>query len=287
MKRSRALGNAFRIGGAVLFLLFGLMAAMVLLSPAPSRVTDSDNPAAVRAQAFIEIGHRSAGILLLGGGIVVALVGLWVFRYGRRHVIDLASDSVNTASRDTVLYLRDFESDRASGFGRISMSSEEEQLTKALRGIGTAIAVGRPCEDLPPIGAPRIYYDDKEWRDRVGELIRSARLVVIRTGTGDGLHWEVHHVIRCVRPEQLLVAVANEASFQAFRNWTSSIVRWPGTDLHFKRCVATSIRGFIIFDQHWSPTCIRLKRVALFRGGVFHYREFTSALKPVFQRFAA
>ena len=76
------------------------------------------------------------------------------------------------------------------------MTTEEEQLLKALRGLGSAMAIGRPGEKLPQIGAARVYYDDNEWRDRVEKLIRSARLLVIRTGIGEGLRWEVEHVIR-------------------------------------------------------------------------------------------
>jgi hypothetical protein len=184
-------------------------------------------------------------------------------------------------SRPSVLYLRDFDSDRPSRFGRWSLSSEEEQLMKALRTIGTAVAIGRPSENLPQIGARRAYYNDNEWRERVAAMIRSARLVVIRTGTGDGLRWEVDYVMRCVHPEQLLVAVANEASLQAFRTWTSSTVRWADRDLGFRNCLASTIQGFIIFDQDWVPRCIRLKRFSLFRAGLFHWREFKSALEPV------
>ena len=71
----------------------------------------------------------------------------------------------------------------------MSSTTEEEQLLKALRGVGSAVAIGRPGENLPQIGAQRVYYDDNEWRNRVEKLIRSARLVIIRTGVGKGWRW--------------------------------------------------------------------------------------------------
>lgn len=286
MKRSQVSGIALRFGGAVLFLIggAGIFAAMLSFS-AQAPVIDANNPDALRVQGLIETGQILGVFVLLVGGAVVTLVGVLVFRYGRRHVIELASGSDYAPTRHAVLYLRDFESDRTAGFGHVSITSEEEQLMKALRQIGTTIAVGRPGEALPQIGAPRIYYNDNEWRDRVGELIRASRLVVIRTGIGDGLRWEVEQIIGSVRPEQLLVAVGDTASLRSFRTWTASVVRWTSTDVDFKRCFGASIRGFLIFDLHWSPTCIKLKRVSVLRLGLFHYREFRSALNPILQRF--
>jgi hypothetical protein len=146
----------------------------------------------------------------------VALVGFSLFRYGRRYFIEVVSGAGGSATRGTVLYLRSFESDQVSGLSRLSLTSEEEQLLKALRGRGRSLTIGRPGETLPPVGALRIYYDDDEWRDRVQELIRVASAVLIRTGTSDGLHWEVEHVIPCVRPEKLIVAVADDTSLQHF-----------------------------------------------------------------------
>jgi hypothetical protein len=75
-------------------------------------------------------------------------------------------------------------------------------------------------------------------------------------------------VIDRVRPEQLLVAVGDDASFRAFRNWTSPVIPWPTSEIVFGRCLFASITGFVFFDEHWSPTCIRLKRFNLWRQGV-------------------
>lgn len=74
----------------------------------------------------------------------------------------------------------------------------------ALRTVGKAVAIGRPSEALPHLGASRLYLGDTDWQQRVAARVRTASLGVVRTGIGDGLRWEVEHVMRAVRPEQLV-----------------------------------------------------------------------------------
>ena len=182
-----------------------------------------------------------------------------------------------------VVYLRAFESDGSSGVARLSASSDEEQLMVALRAVGKAVAIGRPSEALPHLGASRLYLSDSDWQQRVAAMIRAARLVVVRTGVGDGLRWEIEHVMRAVSPEQLLVVVGDDASFQAFRAWTSSVVSWEGADLRFKKCLGSSINGFITFDRHWKPSGIPLRRFSPLRATLLHWVEFRWALAGLFR----
>lgn len=286
MASSHSVGNALRILSLFLALAAGILlmgAGMTLVSP--PRPVESDNAAAVRAQALIRQGELVAAVLSIAVGGVLCLMAVTVFRYSRRHFIEIASDSGGPATR-LILYLRDFGSDPAAGLARLSITSEEEQLMNALGRIGKAMAVGRPGEKLPQIGASRVYFTDAEWQDRVATLIRAARLVVIRTGNGPGLQWEVQQIVNLVRPEQLLVAVSDLPSFQAFRTSTASTIQWPATDTAFPRALGASIRGFLTFDRHWVPTRLPLRRLALLRLGLFHQREFRSRLKPVIDRLA-
>jgi hypothetical protein len=100
MKRSRASGHAFRILGAVLLAIgsFGTLSSILTIFTQPTQpvVTDSDNPDAVRAKALIEEGEAMGRLVLGVGGVVMMLVGAGMFRYGRRHVIELASESLDT-----------------------------------------------------------------------------------------------------------------------------------------------------------------------------------------------
>jgi len=90
------------------------------------------------------------------------------------------------SGRQPVVYLRSFSDDRPAA--RLNGGrTEEEHLAAVLEPVGPFVAVGRPGEPLPELGARRMYLKDAEWKDVVERLIRSAKLVVIRTGNGPGL----------------------------------------------------------------------------------------------------
>lgn len=80
-------------------------------------------------------------------------------------------------------------------FGRaavvLGMQTEEEQLAEVMDQVGPFLAVGKPGESLPEVGAARIYVGDDEWQHRVSELMSQARLVVLRAGETANLWWEV------------------------------------------------------------------------------------------------
>jgi hypothetical protein len=104
--------------------------------------------------------------------------------------------------RDPVLYLRSFvrdddeasplkESEHLFGLRR----SHEEKVVAALAQIGPVIAVGRPGEVLPPLGASRAYFEEDTWEADVRDLISRARLVVFRPGRTPGLERELRMVL--------------------------------------------------------------------------------------------
>jgi hypothetical protein len=82
-----------------------------------------------------------------------------------------------------VVYLRSFYVDQ--GFSRrprpvgrpFSVRTEEEQLAKALREIGPVVAIGKPGERLPRLGANRIYVRDEDWQEQVLSWFARAALV--------------------------------------------------------------------------------------------------------------
>jgi hypothetical protein len=48
--------------------------------------------------------------------------------------------------------------------------------------IGPFVAIGRPGERLPQLGAIRLYVADPEWQEMVTRLMSEAALVVLRAG---------------------------------------------------------------------------------------------------------
>ena len=56
--------------------------------------------------------------------------------------------------------------------------------------VGPVIAIGKPGERLPQLGAARLYVDDDHWRDTIDDLMAESALVVVRAGDTPNLWWE-------------------------------------------------------------------------------------------------
>ncbi|MEJ2455842.1 MAG: hypothetical protein P8103_17030 [Candidatus Thiodiazotropha sp.] len=202
------------------------------------------------------------------------------------------TDALND-TRAPVLYLRTFSDDAkladAPELARINplvVSTREENLVEALQGIGPVIAVGRPGESLPPLGAERIYIDDNAWQQKVIDLMQNAGLVVLMLGKGGGLWWEIEQALRRLPPQRLLF-YGEAKAFPAFLTragpWLPSEVTMPR-----HRSLSLAPNEYLLsFEPDGAARFIRLKNSALlWRGNlqkpllpVFHI-----ALRPVFER---
>jgi hypothetical protein len=120
---------------------------------------------------------------------------------------------MRNTSRRPVLYLRSFALDAQLGrpswmerfLGTIPLATAEQAIVKVLRKYGPVIAIGRPGEALPPLGAARFYVSDELWKSKVEDTARVAQLVVWATGLSEGLHWELDFLIKNVPPEKLVI----------------------------------------------------------------------------------
>jgi hypothetical protein len=119
-----------------------------------------------------------------------------------------------TDAQSSVLYLRSFAEDsvtaesRPRGLNKFlsALKTEEEQLAAAVAPVGPLVAIGRPGETLPELGALRLYVSDDQWQDVVIRWLKSARLVILRVaGNTEGLRWEISQAARLVPPERLVL----------------------------------------------------------------------------------
>src|SRR5262249_17133132 len=103
--------------------------------------------------------------------------------------------------RPSILFLRSFHADNQfpvrTGSWLTTMLGKakvplEAALTEQLLDFGPVIAIGRPGEPLPPLGASRFYAprDGEEWKRHVTEFARDSQLVVVMLGETEGLRWE-------------------------------------------------------------------------------------------------
>jgi hypothetical protein len=111
-----------------------------------------------------------------------------------------------------VFYLRSFRLDQAIGqptvlelISNFNSANPEQQLTQVLNKTGPVIAIGRPGEELPSLGAARFYVADDRWQEKVADVATVAQLVVWASGTTLGLQWEITHLIAALPPEKLVL----------------------------------------------------------------------------------
>jgi len=122
----------------------------------------------------------------------------------------LCSEVLENDPRQPVIYLRSFKDDKGAGRPmdvlRVSNMkylwhmifafynglhefmgwSEEEILAQVLTTVGPMVAIGRPGEKLPQLGAARVYVEDAVWQPKVHEFLEKAALVVLRLGKTEG-----------------------------------------------------------------------------------------------------
>jgi TM2 domain-containing membrane protein YozV len=163
--------------------------------------------------------------------IVVGRKGVMLLRTGWKYEAPSASQLLEQDPRPPVVFLRSFQDDdrillRPPGlsgrlisllFGYIMAISPEQELAMIMSCIGPVVAIGKPGEPLPELGAARLYVGDDEWRDTIGNLIRTARLVLIRAGSTQNLWWEIEQALTLLPLQRvLLVSLETDAQTDAF-----------------------------------------------------------------------
>jgi hypothetical protein len=78
---------------------------------------------------------------------------------------------------------------------RVRKQSAEEFLVSLVDPMGPVIAIGRPKEWTPPIGAARMYLGD-EWKGVVCDLMKKSQLILMFAGITPHFAWELQTVFR-------------------------------------------------------------------------------------------
>jgi hypothetical protein len=215
-----------------------------------------------------EATYAFFGPLLFG-----SIAGLCVAG-ARRMSASLTLPSQAADTRPPVVYLRSFQSDRRLSrrvlvIGRVfSWRTEEEQFVAALRESGPVVAIGRPGERLPRLGAQRVYVDEADWRQQIRSWFTHAALVAIHVPATptEGLLWEIEETLDTVALERLVFLVPRGVSSLAWLNQHLRDRALP--ELHLKNARRAPYRSGISGIVH-------------FVGG---HGEFRPLVKPPFFR---
>jgi hypothetical protein len=233
-------------------------------------------------------------ILILCSAVGI-LAGHGLRDKGRRMVAPSAEELLKADTRPPVLYLRSFNDDghtdeaatvRLTQQGgllnaviALTLPQEEPQLSYSMQQVGPFIAVGRPGEKHPTLGAARMYVPEERWMEVVDMLMQEAHLVLFRAGSTPGFWWEVSNATKYIRPEQIVFwlpfgAVDDSKLYGKFCKDLSA---------HIPCKLPDWINGarFLYFDSDWTP---HLSTPRTFLGRLTEARSLSEALDPIARR---
>jgi hypothetical protein len=155
--------------------------------------------------------------VLLAIGFVFTELAMYLVRtWWQCNHQSTVEEAINHDPRTPILYLRPFKADgiRFSSFrvwadwanrfvGSIdvnkmmhadeppaSLRIGEELIVSLIDQLGPIVAVGKPGETIPPVGAARLYLGD-EWRDVVRDYMKRSQLVILFAGSTRHFAWEI------------------------------------------------------------------------------------------------
>ncbi len=240
-----------------------------------------------------EWGNAPTYAAIVGGSVAavgVGSVGRHLSRTGRK-LQAATSDVVPTSdSQRPVVYLRSFADDEKVADahlmqGFFQLRTEEEQVALVLNRIGPFVAIGDPKESLPDLGAARMYVGDGDWQARVSDLLASARLVVLRASSTQGVRWELQQAVSRLSPERLLLFVPKgRLRYPAVKAVCDEFLARPLPALPRRPTKIGTVQGIVRFDDDWTPEFLRWPWFHSARANLraplahrFHYM-----LRPVF-----
>lgn len=134
------------------------------------------------------------------------LLGPWAGRFFAK----TADEVLAADSRAPILFLRSDADDNTLFTGNLLVRyvlpllaadlrdfqhpTLENYLERTSRKFGPVVALGRPRDYLPPIGAARRYVEDAVWQVEITRLMDAAGAVLLVAGHTPGLLWEVQQL---------------------------------------------------------------------------------------------
>jgi hypothetical protein len=180
-----------------------------------------------------------------------------ILQWGRRHGV-FTGEEILAANPglQPVLYLRSFASDQRFA------DAEEAMADYVFSGHAPFIAIGKPGDKLPPLGASRVYVDHNEWQNAVMQHLDRAQLVIILIGSTPGLGWELTECRQRIDPRRLLILVsANRTDYESF----SSVAKNASIELpaisQLGNFAAGGLIGLVKFDKQWGPKYCPFERL--------------------------
>jgi hypothetical protein len=180
----------------------------------------------------LAVGHVSKLILVVA---VLALASV-VWRIGQR--LNLRHrNAIILQDKPPVLLLRSFadDADRIPS-SRLTQrlfrrrKRLEETIADELAKAAPFVAIGKPGERLPQIGASRIYVSDSDWQQVVTSYIERANLIIVIAGKTHWVQWELANVLTRGLISRLLIIFPRIDEAERLARWNNLRTAFDGTD---------------------------------------------------------
>lgn len=206
---------------------------------------------------FLPFRGALAGAIQGGGTFIFLSIGIFLIIFGRKKKASLADEILAKDTRPPIIYFRPFSTDGRAGFPTL-MPTYEEKLSKALSTLGPFVAIGKPKERVPELGAAKMYFDDDVWKDKVREFAKNASLIVLFLGVSEGILWEIKAIKNLVSPQQVIIGLpmvkrGTSLDVKTYNEVSESISKILSLPPH------NTIKGarFIFFDNSWNPILLK------------------------------
>jgi hypothetical protein len=211
-------------------------------------------------------------LLLLVCGLCIG-AGLRIIGIGLRMQQPTAEELLASDPRPPVVFLRSFKDDslavdpgkklKRSQPWFVPRSRAEVALALTMKCLGPVVAIGRPGERMPQMGASRIYVPDEEWQAKIAEWTGRASLVIMMAHHATpGTHWEIRHAVASLPPRRLALYFPTvDASKEGREALFEEYKRNAGENFPMGLPGYIGDTSMIRFDDDWTPQRASFKEV--------------------------
>jgi hypothetical protein len=168
-------------------------------------------------------------VVAVGVALLLFVTVIQMFRRSQQWDALSAEEALRRDPRAPVLYLRAFTDDGLMAIrghhwqdrvfgkaaGALTLTSPEQELAFILQRVGPVVAIGKPGERLPELGAARVYVSHDSWQRTVLEMLERSSLVLARVGASPGVLWELDQVLSLAQRSKVVILVLGSAEDQA------------------------------------------------------------------------